>query len=421
MELFKVLTVPAARSLIIRHFTGGQKKVTVPLLKALGQRLALDAVAAEPIPGFDRSTMDGFAVRAKDTYGASEGLPAYLDIDGEVLMGQDAGSELKSGYCRRIPTGGMLPSGADAVVMLEFTEELDYKTIGVIRPAAHGENVVLTADDVSPGTVVFQAGAVIRPQDLGMLAAMGVYEVDVVIPLKVGIISTGDEVVPPNQKTGPGQVRDINSYALYGQVLVNGGEPCMYGIVKDDFNALREVMQKALVENDLVLISGGSSVGTRDVAAGVIASLGEPGVLFHGISVSPGKPTVGAAVGGKPILGLPGHPVSAMVIFDLLAAPLVRLGGYSEEGSDFRGDFHVWAKIGRNLRSAAGREDYVRVQLKLKDGELWAEPVLGKSGLIATMVKADGLARIPLSSEGVEIGQKVAVKLFEMPRLKLDI
>ena len=348
MELFKVLTVPEARNIIMQHFTGGQRKVTVPLLKSLGQRLATAAVAPESIPGFDRSTMDGFAVRAKDTYGASEGLPAYLDIDGEVLMGRDAGSELKPGHCRKIPTGGMLPSGANAVVMVEYTEELDYKTMGVTRPVAPGENVVLTGEDVSPGTLVFQAGAVIRSQDLGM----------------------------------------------------------------NDFNALREVMQKALAENDLVLLSGGSSVGTRDVAAGVIASLGEPGVLFHGISVSPGKPTIGAAVAGKPVLGLPGHPVSAMVIFDLLAAPLVRLGSYAIEGSDFSGDFPVRAKISRNFRSAAGREDYVRIQLKLIDGELWAEPVLGKSGLISTMVKADGLARIPLYSEGVEIGEKVAVKLF---------
>ena len=412
MELFKVLTVPEARNIIIQHFTGGQRKMTVPLLKSLGQRLAVAVVAAESIPGFDRSTMDGFAVRAKDTYGSSEGLPAYLDIDGEVLMGRDAGTELKSGHCRKIPTGGMLPPGADAVVMVEYTEVLDYKTIGVIRPVAPGENTVLTGEDVSPGNVVFQAGKVIRPQDLGMLAAMGISEVGVAVPLKVGIISTGDEVVPPEQKAGPGQVRDINSYALYGQVLVNGGEPCLYGIVKDDFNALREVMQKALAENDLVLLSGGSSVGTRDVAAGVIASLGEPGVLFHGISVSPGKPTVGASVSGKPVLGLPGHPVSAMVIFDLLAAPLVRLGGYAIKGSNFIDDFSVRARISRNFRSAAGREDYVRVQLKLKDGELWAEPVLGKSGLISTMVKADGLARIPLYNEGVETGEKVAVKLF---------
>ncbi|WP_066632699.1 molybdopterin molybdotransferase MoeA [Desulfolucanica intricata] len=417
MELFKVLTIQESRTIITEHLSGVKRTVTVPLLKALGKKLAKDAVSKENIPGFDRSTMDGFAVRARDTYGASEGLPAYLDVDGEILMGQDAGSELKTGYCRKIPTGGMLPPGADAVVMLEYTEELDDKTIGVTRPVAPGENVVLKGEDVSPGAVVFRAGHIIRPQDLGLLAAMGITEVEITVPMQVGIISTGDEVVSPEQKTGPGQVRDINSYTLYGQVVVNGGEPKIYGVVRDDFKVLREIMQIVLAENDMVLISGGSSVGTRDVATDVISSLGEPGVLFHGVSVRPGKPTIGAVVDGKPVFGLPGHPVSAMVIFDLLAAPLVRTGGYSENSI---GDFPLRAKITRNLRSAAGREDYIRVQLKLKDGELIAEPVLGKSGLITTMVNADGLARIPLNSEGVEAGDVVAVKLFEMTVLGVE-
>jgi len=303
----------------------------------------------------------------------------------------------------------MLPAGADAVVMVEHTEELDEKTIGVTRPVAPGENVVRRGEDVPAGSVVLPAGHRLRPQDLGILAAAGVVAVEVRRPLKVGIISTGDEVVSPEEKPAPGQVRDINSYTLYGAVAGCGGEPRLYGIVRDDFQRLQERLARALAENDMVLLSGGSSVGTRDVAARVIDSLGRPGVLFHGISLKPGKPSVGAVVNGKPVFGLPGHPASALVIFELLVAPLISSYTYPRE--KFR-EFPLKARITRNLRSAAGREDFVRVKLHLQDGELHAEPVLGKSGLITTMVRADGLARIPAGKEGVEAGEWVEVKLF---------
>lgn len=407
-ELFQARTVAEARLLLAQHVKVEPVVEEVELQGALGRRLARDVVAAEDVPGFDRSTMDGFAVRAGDTFGASDSLPAYLDVTGEIFMGQGAGGGLAAHEAWRIPTGGMLPPGTDAVVMVEYTEELDERTIGVTRPVAPGDNIVRRGEDVAAGDVVLKAGHVIRPQDLGLLAAVGVTRVAVAEPLKVAIISTGDEVVPPERVPGPGQVRDINSYALYGQVLAAGGEPRLYGIVQDEFEVLLEQVQQALTRCGIVLISGGSSVGTRDVAARVMDSLGSPGVLFHGISIKPGKPTIGAVVENRPVFGLPGHPVSAMVVFDLLVAPLISDGRYRENHLEFP----VRATITRSLRSAPGREDYIRVRLLLGDNGLLADPVLGKSGLIATMTRAHGLAYMPAEKEGVEAGEQVTVKLF---------
>ncbi|HUW64133.1 MAG TPA: gephyrin-like molybdotransferase Glp [Spirochaetia bacterium] len=411
-ELFKALTVEAAREILTRHLPSMRPAVRVPLLESLGLCLAVDVRAAEDVPGFNRSTMDGYAVRAKDTYGATEGMPSYVDVCGEVLMAGEAAGGTGVGQAWRIPTGGMLPPGADAVVMVEYTEELDGRTIGITRPAAPGENVVRRGEDVATGEVVLPEGHRIRPQDLGILAAVGVTGVEVTEATRVGIISTGDELVGPEERPGPAQVRDINSYSLYGAVAACGGQGRLYGIVRDKYEELRETLEQALRENDLVLLSGGSSVGTRDVASKVIDSMGEPGVLFHGIAVKPGKPTVGAVVQGKPVFGLPGHPVSAMVVFDLLVAPLLRSGTYPAGGKEDVSEFPLWAVITRSLRSAAGREDFIPVKLYKGAGQIYADPVLGKSGLIATMVKANGLARIPAGKEGVEAGQAVEAKLF---------
>jgi molybdopterin molybdotransferase len=247
---------------------------------------------------------------------------------------------------------------------------------------------------------------------MGVLAAMGVHSLEVEEPFRVTIISTGDEVVAPDQAPGPGQVRDINSYTLFGLARQCGAFPVLAGVVKDDFYALKDVMEKAIAGSEMVLLSGGSSVGTRDVSLEVIESMGKPGVLFHGISIKPGKPTIGAVVDGKPVFGLPGHPVSAMVVFALLVEPLLRMGRYPSREIGKQLEFPLRAKINRNIRSAAGREDYVPVALKTVAGEVAAEPVLGKSGLIAIMVKAGGLAHIPIAKEGVEAGEYVWVKPF---------
>ncbi len=411
-ELFKALTVDEAREMLTRHLNVCGVKKLVSITETLGRRIAADVLAPEDVPGFDRSTMDGFAVLARDTFGASEGLPAYLDVEGEIFMGREAAGPIALGRIWRIPTGGMLPSGADAVVMVEHTEELDDRTIGVTRPVAPGENIVRRGEDVAAGSMVLSSGQIIRPQDMGLLAAVGVHTLEVEEPFRVTIISTGDEVVAPDQTPGPGQVRDINSYALYGLARQCGASPVLAGVVRDDFTALKEAMDEAIATSEMVLLSGGSSVGTRDVSLRVIESMGEPGVLFHGISIKPGKPTIGAVLGGKPVFGLPGHPVSAMVVFALLVEPLLRAGKYPSSDVERRLEFPLRARINRNVRSAAGRDDYIRIILKELAGELIAEPVLGKSGLISTMVKADGLAHIPTGMEGVEAGEYVWIKPF---------
>lgn len=409
MELFNVLTVQQARSTLNQHLRNEVKEETVSLLNALGRVLSRDITALEDVPGFHRSTMDGYAVRARDTFGATESLPAYVNVTGEVHMGQEAIGTVGPGQAWAIPTGGMLPHGADAVVMVEYTEELDELTIGITRPAAPGDNVVKQGEDVTAGAVVLKAGHRLRPQDLGLLAAVGVNQVSVVQPLSVGIISTGNELVEPGQVVPLGKVRDINSYTLYGQVIEAGGIPSLYGIAEDDFDSLKNIMERALRENDMVLVSGGSSVGARDVTAKVIETLGQPGVLFHGIAIKPGKPTIGSVVEGKPIFGLPGHPVSAMVVFDLLTRPIIEAAGVGVSKTVFP----LRAAITRNIRSATGRDDFIRVELRrLEDGSIVADPVLGKSGLITTMVKARGVAHLPLYKEGVEAGEVVDVWLF---------
>lgn len=411
-ELFNALTVDEARKMLALHLNVCGVKKQVSITEALGRRITREILAPEDVPGFDRSTMDGFAVLARDTFGASEGLPSYLDVDGEILMGREAAGPMMAGRTWRIPTGGMLPPGADAVVMVEYTEELDDRTIGVTKPVAPGENIVRRGEDVAAGSIVLARGQVVRPQDMGLLAAVGVHTLEVEEPFRVTIISTGDEVVAPEHTPGPGQVRDINSFALYGLARQCGATVVLAGVVRDDFAALKQAMEKALASSEMVLLSGGSSVGTRDVSSRVMESLGKPGVLFHGISIKPGKPTIGAVVDGKPVFGLPGHPVSAMVVFALLVEPLLRSGTYPCSDVERHLEFPLRARISRNIRSAAGRDDYIRVVLKKAAGELTAEPVLGKSGLISTMVKAGGLAHIPTGMEGVEAGEYVWVKPF---------
>ncbi|HWJ02284.1 MAG TPA: gephyrin-like molybdotransferase Glp [Verrucomicrobiae bacterium] len=410
-ELFKLMSVEQAWNIFRENisFPLPQSEL-IRVTESLGRVTAENLVAGVNVPDFDRSTMDGYAVMARDTFGASEAMPAMLDVIGEVMMGQNAEISLKPGKTVRIATGGMLPPGADAVVMVEYTEQLDEGSILVVKPVAPGENLVRRGEDIAEGETVVTGGAIIRPQEMGAMAGVGITSCLVAKKPRVAILSTGDEVVEPDTNPGPGQVRDINSFTISGLVEQAGGQPVRYGITGDEFDELELALKKAYQETDIMVLSGGSSVGTRDVSSAVINSLGKPGVLVHGVSVRPGKPVILGVVDNKPVIGLPGHPASAMVLADIFLIPLIR----AFSGLDFTAPYKrtVKAVMGRSMASTSGRVDYIRVNLAGKEGALTAEPILGKSGLITTMVKAEGIVIIPAAKEGVEAGENVDVILF---------
>jgi molybdopterin molybdotransferase len=385
---------------------------TIPISEALNRILSSEIVSEEDMPGFSRSSMDGYAVRAKDTFGASDSLPAFLELAGEVLMGREPEGSVASGKAMRISTGGMIPDGADAVVMLEYCHAVDEKTIEVSRTVAPLENVIGKGDDFRKGAVIFKKGTVLRPQDIGLLAGLGMQNISIYKKPKVGIISTGDEVIPIDQKPGPGQVRDINSYTLSAFCLQAGAVPVNMGLCKDNFEEMREKADKVLEGCDTVWISGGSSVGSRDMTVKVLESFEGMELMVHGIAISPGKPTIIARIGSKAVFGLPGHVASAMVVAEVFLNPfLARLAGKIRASGDVRQSLQ--AELERNVESASGRDDYIRVKLRKRDGKVYAEPVFGKSGLISTLVEADGLVKIDRNTEGLYKGQAVSVMLFK--------
>jgi molybdopterin molybdotransferase len=381
-----------------------------PLGDAYGRVLAADIVSPENLPGFARSTVDGYAVNAADTFGARETAPAYLTVSSEVLMGAAADVAVGRGEAARIPTGGMLPPGTDAVVMLEHVQALSADMIEVMKSVAPKENVIDRDEDVASGEMVLQKGHRLRPQDVAALAGLGITQVAVFLRPVIAIVSTGDEIVPPDRSLKPGQVRDINSYTLWGLITASGGIPLRKGIFEDDYEVIRGAVEASLEEAQMVLITGGTSAGTKDMTLQIINDLGDPGVLFHGVALKPGKPMIGGIVSGTPVLGLPGHPAAVAVCFDLFIGPLIkRLSGQSA-GRDF--DKTVTARMAKSVASAAGREDHIRVSLEERDGALQAVPVLGKSGLITTLVRADGVVVIPPARLGVDAGEEVVVRLF---------
>jgi molybdopterin molybdotransferase len=408
-EMFRVLPVAEALEILFRNLSSDIRVESASSAEALGRVLAEALFAPSSLPSFVRSTMDGYAVRSFDTFGATESLPAFLTVAGEVLMGRAPVSAVEVGQAVLIHTGGMLPPGADAVVMLEQTQRLDPSSIEVLRAVAPGENTVDVGEDVQAGALLLDRGHVLRPQDLGGLMALGVTQVQVAARPRVAIISTGDEVVPPDATPGPAQVRDVNTYTIGGVVLRAGGVPLPLGIVRDDYDALLAAAGAALHQSDVLVISAGSSVSTRDLTARVIDGLGAPGVLVHGLALKPGKPTILAVCGGKPVIGLAGNPVGAMVVAELVITPLLArmLGNPTPPARRA-----VAATLARNIQSAPGREDHVPVRLLEREGAMWAEPVLGKSNLIYTLIRADGEVLVPIDSNGLHQGEAVHVRLF---------
>ena len=404
-ELFTVQTPPDAWARFCEHFSPQVRSERIITSNALDRVLAEPLFSPQDLPEFARSTVDGYAVNAADTHGATPGLPAFLRVVGEVAMGKAATIELGVGEAAIVHTGGMLPAGADAVVMIENTQRVDAASVEIMQPVAEGQGVIQIGEDIRKGQSILAPGHRLRPQDLGGLLALGITEIAVAVPPVVGIISTGDEVVPPDQPVQPGQVRDINSYSLSALAAHTGARSICYGIIPDSRAALEAVARRAMQECDIVVFSAGSSVSYRDMTADIIDELGKPGVLVHGVSVKPGKPTILAVCDGKAIFGLPGNPVSAMVIFTLFITPAIcaLLGTAAPAQTLAR------ARLARNLASDTGREDYIQVRLETREGELWAVPVLGKSNLIYTLVNADGTIKVPLDSGGLRAGEWVTV------------
>ncbi len=420
-EFFNVLPPDEARALLFGHLTAVLPSETLATDLANGRVTAVAITAPHALPQFRRSTMDGYAVRAADTFGASESLPAFLQVVGEVPMGQPATVVLGVGQAAIVHTGGMIPDSADAVVQIEQTQVVSGNQLSVIgkqsfpfeievlRSVAVGQNVLQVGEDVRLGAEILPAGHLLRPQDVGGLLALGITAVSVVRRPRVAILATGDEVIRPDQLAGPGQIRDINSYTVAGLVEQAGGVPVLGGIIPDDFAALETAAANLLASCDMLVMSAGSSVSVRDMTVQVIDRLGQPGVLLHGVATRPGKPTIVGAVEGKPVLGLPGNPVSAMIQFDMFGVPAIyRLQGMTTMPR--RG--LVWARLSQNIASESGREDYVPAHLEDGADGLLATPVFGKSNLIYTLVNADGLIKIPLNTGGLLAGDWVEVRLF---------
>ena len=398
MSLFLQLVSVSEAVAEIRNLAVRCGDDSVPLPDAFHRILARDVPADVDIPGFTRSVVDGFAVHASDTTGSGDTIPSIFNLSGRVEMGVSLKHRIKSGECIYVPTGGILPEDADAVVMIEHAEQIGEEVL-VKKPVAYGENVLFFNEDFPAGEVVCTKGRRLTSQDIGVLAAAGCTSVPVVRTPLIGIISTGNELVPVDQKPMPGQVRDVNSYVVAAFVQEQGCRPVHYGIIRDDRNALRSAISLAARECDAVLISGGSSKDERDMVAAIIAERGT--VLVHGIAIAPGKPTIIGKYDGKPVIGLPGHPASAFIVLIAIVRHMIT-AMTGETGSALR---TIQATLGQNIPSSKGREDYVRVEVR--NGT--AMPLFGKSGLLNTLVRSTGVIRVPAESEGLETGTRVEV------------
>jgi molybdopterin molybdotransferase len=383
----------------------------VSLEQCLGRILGQDICSEEDIPPYPRSVMDGYAVKAGETFGATEVMPAYLRVSGEVKMGELPKVGPAVECCFKIATGGLLPPDTDAVVMLEHTVHTGTDMIEIIKPVAPGENIIGRGDDVKKGATLLQSGHFLRPQDIGLLAGLGITTLGVLPLVHVGIFSTGDEIVPFDQTPSPGKIRDMNSINLAALVKKQGAIPTFYGVIIDDEELFLAAARIALKDNDIVIFSGSSSVGSRDLGESVVCKVAD--LLFHGVAIKPGKPVIVAFSGSKALYGLPGHPVSASVAFDLFVRPVIN--SFSGRTlSDLPRSRTVQAICKRNMNSAGGRTDFIRVSLTRNDlGEYEAYPILGKSGALSTMVAADGFFRIEESSQGIESGEMVVVYLYD--------
>ena len=404
--MLSVKTPEEVLEIINKEFDFSMQPEEVSIFEASGRVLAEPVISEENVPTFNRSTVDGYALAASDTFGCSDSIPALMNVKGQVLMGEDgADIRLGIGECAYVPTGGAIPEGADAVVMIEYVEDYKDGTVGIQKPIAPGGNIIFKGDDVFPGKEVLPKGRLLNSADIGALAALGILKVTVSPRPLVDIISTGDELVDIDETPKDGQIRDVNSAMLSAFIQEAGGSARMYGIVQDDEAILRAALEKALDECDMVLISGGSSVGTKDATCRIIEEKGE--ILLHGIAMKPGKPTILGKADGKPVFGLPGHPVAAFFVSRLFVSAMLRkmLGQTSALRT-------VSAQISEAVSANHGRAQYMGVTLSEKEGRTIASPVHTKSGLITSLAGTDGFFCIDRDCEGLSAGSEIQIITF---------
>ncbi len=409
MEMFKVHSVKAAREKLMENFKDFKIQIEeVDIFGAVDRILGEDIYSKLNVPHFRRSTVDGYAVRSRDTHGASESLPMFLEIIGEVEMGKVANMKVTADKAVYVPTGGMVPEGADAVVMIEYVENLDDTNITVSKSVVAKENVVDIGDDIKENQKVLLKGMRLRPQDIGVLSSIGIDKVSVFKIPSIAIISTGDEVTDPKEELKLGKIKDINTYTLSAMAKKSGLHVVERCVVKDDKELIKSILRDCMQKSDIVLLSGGSSVGTKDITTIVIDEIGKPGVFVHGVAMNPGKPTILAKIDDKPLFGLPGQPVSAMIAFKVFVEYFVkRIFNLDEYEESF-----IEATMMTNVHSAQGKETYQMVYLEKENNQYKARPVYGKSGMITLMSKAKGYVKIHEDKEGIKEGEKIRVDLF---------
>ena len=409
-EFFKLMTHQDAFTQLKNGIEYNLNMEEIPTLESLDRITANALVSPEDLPAFRKSTVDGYSVRATDTFGASPSLPAYLEIAGEIPMGYTSVPSIRIGQAFKAYTGGMVATNSDAVVMEEHTQIAGKTTIEVTHPVASGENIIDVGEDIRKNDHILPEGHLIRSQDIGGLIALGIMNIAVIKKPLIGIISTGDELVNPGIAPAEGQVRDINTYTLSALIQKAGGTAIQIGIIKDDYQQQFEAAKQALNNTDLLIFSAGSSISNRDLTSTVINNLGNPGVIAHGISVKPGKPTIVGIVNNKPVFGLPGNPVSAMVVFNLLVRPSIYFASGCVNPPSLA---IIPAILTKDVPSSSGREDHIQVKLEIsKNGDLYANPLFAKSNLIHSLVKADGTVTVPFDEGGLYSGTKVDVKCF---------
>lgn len=408
MDFFKLVTVDEGRTKMLQVFKDynfGTEEIS--LINSTNRILSASIISKENVPEFNRSTVDGYAIKSSDSHGASESMPTFLSLMGEVKMGENAETRISSGEATYVPTGGMIPAGADAVIMIENVEKLDDSTLLIYKPLSYGENIILKGDDIKEGEKIIDKGKRLTPQDIGVLASLGLQSIKVYKKPRFFIISTGDEIVDIDVEPALGKIRDINSYSLFSLIQNLGGEVVGRTIVQDNFGLLRDCVDKALDISDIVLISGGSSVGTRDYTSKVIDSFNGKGVFVHGVSIKPGKPTIIGEGKGKAIFGLPGHPVSSIIIFKVFVEHFINKLIDIKENQN-----KTTAIMDFNFPSSPGRETYQMVKIIEREGKAYATPVFGKSGMISLLSKSDGYIIIEPQEEGIYKGEERDIYLL---------